>query len=99
MVGSAILICKSGNDFWIYAARYTASSFMSTLGVSARDRFISRISSYPSLVAVLWTTNHLLPVEGEWQRQKELSKGVVQAMIAVPASEVPAMLANLPVSR
>ena len=72
---------------------------MNTLGVSARGRVISRLSSYPLLVAVLWTTNHLLPAHGEWQRQQELSKGVVQPMIAVPASEVLAILANLLGSR
>ncbi|MCG8603309.1 MAG: hypothetical protein MI807_24410 [Verrucomicrobiales bacterium] len=72
---------------------------MNTLGVSNRERFISRVSFYLLLVGVLWTTNQLLPVPGEWERQQERALGVVQPMIGVSADEAAAILANLPVSR
>ncbi|MEM1443469.1 MAG: hypothetical protein AAGF67_14070 [Verrucomicrobiota bacterium] len=66
------------------------------LGVSTRDRILSRVSFYLLLLGVVWTTNHLLPDWTAIEQAKWESQGVVTPLIAVPLSE---LSAHRPVSR
>ena len=69
---------------------------MNTLGVSTRDRIISRVCFYLLLLAVVWTTNRLLPDWEAIEREKWEARGVVPPLIAVPLSE---LSAHRPISR
>lgn len=69
---------------------------MSQLGVSTRDRIISRICFYLLVLAVVWTTNALLPDWTAIENEKWEARGVVPPLIAVPLSE---LSVTLPPSR
>ncbi|MDF1658304.1 MAG: hypothetical protein P1U58_11880 [Verrucomicrobiales bacterium] len=69
---------------------------MNHLGVSTRDRVISRICFYLLVLGVVWTTNSLLPDWDAIEEEKWESRGVVAPLIAVPLSE---LSSRLPASR
>lgn len=69
---------------------------MNQLGVSTRERILSRIGFYLLLLGVVWTTNRLLPDWTAMEEAKWESRGVVAPLIAVPLSE---LSAHHPVSR
>lgn len=71
-------------------------SSVNQLGVSTRDRILSRISFYLLVLGVMWATNHLLPDWNAMEQAKWESRGVVSPLIAVPLSE---LSAHLPASR
>lgn len=61
---------------------------VSTLGVSTRDRIISRVCFYLLVLGVVWTTNQLLPDWEAIEQEKWEARGVVSPLIAVPLSEL-----------
>ena len=65
---------------------------MVTLGVSRRDRMISRICFYLVVGMVMWGTNRLIPDFAALEAQKWEASGVARAYIAVPMNEMEKIL-------
>lgn len=61
---------------------------VNTLGISVRDRVISRISFYLLVFAVMWIANRFLPDWNAIEEKKWEERGVVPYYIAVPLSEL-----------
>jgi hypothetical protein len=87
---------KIDNNFWIFFMEKSLTVRVNHLGVSARDRIISRVCFYLLVPGVVWTTNYLLPDWEAIEREKWEARGVVPPLIAVPLSE---LSSRLPASR
>jgi hypothetical protein len=67
-------------------------AFVNTLGISQKDRLLSRISFYMLVTLVLWVTNHLIPDFEALEAQRWEDRGVARPYIAVPMSEMERIL-------
>jgi len=63
-------------------------TFMNTLGISEKERLLSRISFYLLVVLVMWGTNRLVPDFDALEAQRWEERGVARPYIAVPLSEL-----------
>lgn len=62
--------------------------FVSTLGISQRERFFSRMRFYLVVVTVMWSLNHALPAPAEFEARNWEALGVMRPYLGVPFSEV-----------
>ena len=67
-------------------------AFVNTLGISQKERILSRISFYLLVVLVMWGTNRLLPDFDALEAQRWETRGVARPYIAVPMSEMERVL-------
>lgn len=65
---------------------------VNTLGISQKERLLSRISFYLLVVLVLWGTNRLIPDFDALEAQRWEARGVARPYIAVPMSEMERVL-------
>lgn len=61
---------------------------VSTLGVSRRERFVSRICFYLLVGFVMWGANRLAPDFAALEAQQWEALGVARPYIAVPVAEM-----------
>lgn len=61
---------------------------VNTLGISQRERFVSRIRFYLLVMLVMWGTNLLVPDFEALEAQRWEARGVARPYIAVPISEM-----------
>ena len=67
---------------------------MNTLGISEKERLLSRISFYLLVVLVMWGTNRLVPDFDALEAQRWEERGVARPYIAVPLSELERSLSS-----
>lgn len=67
-------------------------AFVNTLGISQKERLLSRISFYLLVMLVLWVTNHLIPDFAALEEQRWEELGVARPYIAVPMAELERIL-------
>jgi hypothetical protein len=65
---------------------------VNTLGISQKERLLSRISFYLLVVLVMWGTNRLIPDFDALEAQRWEDRGVARPYIAVPLSELDRIL-------
>lgn len=65
---------------------------MNTLGISQKERVLSRISFYLLVLAVMWGTNRLIPDFDALEAQRWEARGVARPYIAVPVTELERLL-------
>jgi len=67
---------------------------VSTLGISQKERLISRICFYAIVSLIMWGANLVIPDFASLEAQRWEDRGVARPYIAVPASEIEMILAR-----
>jgi len=65
---------------------------VNTLGISQKERLLSRISFYLLVILVMWGTNRLIPDFDALEEHRWEARGVARPYIAVPMSEMERIL-------
>jgi len=65
---------------------------VNTLGISQKERILSRIRFYLLVMLVMWGTNRLIPDFEALEAQRWEARGVARPYIAVPLSELDRIL-------
>lgn len=87
--------CLKNDNFYTFVTHFLDFAkisapivFVSTLGISQRDRLASRVAFYLLVGLAFWTTHRLVPDPAVAEAAKWEALGVAQPYIAVPYEEV-----------
>ncbi len=72
-------------DSWWFSALL---ALVSTLGISQRERLVSRICFYAIVSLVMWGANRFVPDFASLEAERWEARGVARPYIAVPISEL-----------